>query len=59
MISFSFLFSLPLFIAAIVIFGYGVSRNSEQASNKTMSIGLIVGLVGVVTATIMFCFFSL
>ena len=59
MISLSFLFSLPLFIAAMVIFGYGVSRNDEQASKTTMSIGLIVGLVGVVTAAIMYVFFSL
>ncbi|MFC1987656.1 hypothetical protein ACFLVH_03850 [Chloroflexota bacterium] len=59
MISLSFVFSLPLFIAAIVIFGYGVSRNDEQASKRTMSIGLSVGLMGVVVAAIMFVFFSL
>ncbi|MBU2608187.1 MAG: hypothetical protein KKF26_02605 [Chloroflexi bacterium] len=59
MISLSFLFSLPLFIAAIVIFGYGVARNDAQASKTTMSIGLSVGLVGVVMAAIMFVFFSL
>ena len=59
MISLSFVATLPLFIAAIVIFGYGVARNDEQASRKTMSIGLGIGLVGVVVAAIMFIFFSL
>lgn len=59
MICLSFLFSLPLFIAAIAIFGYGVARNDEQASRKTMTAGLGVGLVGVVMAAIMLVVFSL
>ena len=36
MISLSFIATLPLFIAAIVIFGYGVARRDQQASRKTM-----------------------
>ena len=59
MISMSFVATLPLFIAAIVIFGYGVTRNDVQASKTTMSIGLSVGLVGVIIAAILFVFFSL
>lgn len=59
MISLSFLVSLPLFIASIVVFGYGVARSDEQASQKTMSVGLGIGLVGVIVAAIMFGFFSL
>jgi len=59
MISVSFIATLPLFLAAIAIFGYGVARSDEQASRKTMAVGLGVGLVGVVVAAITFGFFSL
>lgn len=58
MISLSFLLSLPLFIASIAVFSYGVARKDKQASQKTMSIGLGIGLVGVVVAAIMFVFLS-
>ncbi|MFQ6122121.1 MAG: hypothetical protein ACE5LA_03570 [Dehalococcoidales bacterium] len=59
MISLSFLVTLPLFIIAIVIFGYGLTREDERASQTTMTIGLGVGLLGVIVAAIMFGFFSL
>ncbi len=59
MISLSFLFSLPLFLASIVIFMFGVARKDKQASKKTMVAGLGVGLIGVVLAAVMFIFFSL
>ncbi len=59
MISFSFIVTLPLFITAIAIFGYGLTRNDERASQTTMTIGFGVGLLGVVVAAIMFVFFSL
>lgn len=59
MISLSFIVTLPLFITAIAIFGYGLTRNDERASQMTMTIGFSVGLLGVVVAAIMFVFFSL
>ena len=59
MISLSFIVTLPLFITAIAIFGYGLTRNDERASQMTMTIGFGVGLLGVVVAAIMFVFFSL
>ena len=59
MISLSFVVTLPIFMAAIVVFGFGLIRKDEPASQKTMMTGLVVGLVGVVAAAIMFVFFSL
>ena len=59
MINLTFVITLPLFIAAIAIFFYGVARSDEQAGKKTMSTGLVVGLVGVIVAAIMFGVFSL
>ena len=59
MICMSFVVSLPLFMIAIGIFGYGVARSDERAGKTTMSIGLAVGLLGVLAAAIMFVFFSL
>ena len=59
MINLTFVITLPLFIAAIAIFFYGVARSNEQASKKTMSAGLAVGLVGVIVAAILFGVFSL
>jgi len=58
MIDLSFVVSLPLFIIAVAIFGYGLIRNDERASQTTMSTGLGVGLLGVLVAAIMFVFFS-
>ena len=55
----SFIVTLPLFITAIAIFGYGLTRNDERASQTTMTIGFGVGLLGVDVAAIMFVLFSL
>lgn len=59
MISISFVVTLPIFIAAIVVFGIGLIRKNQRDSSKTMTAGLVVGLLGVVIAAIMFVFFSL
>ena len=59
MIDLSFVVSLPLFIIAVAIFGYGLIRNDERASRTAMSTGLGVGLLGVLVAAIMFVCFSL
>jgi len=59
MISLSFVVTLPLFITAIAIFGYGLTRNDERASQTTMMIGFGIGLLGVIVAAIMFGFFCL
>jgi len=59
MIDLSFIASLPLFIIAVAIFGYGLIRNNERASQTAMSIGLSIGLLGVLVAAIMFVCFSL
>lgn len=58
MISLSFLVTLPLFIIAIGVFFYGVTRHEQRASERTMSAGLGIGLVGVIAAAVMFVFFS-
>ena len=59
MISMSFVATVPLFLAAIVIFGCGIARNNAKACTRTMSIGLAIGLVGVIIAAVLFVFFSL
>ena len=59
MISISFVVTLPIFIAAIVVFGIGLIRKKQRDSAKTMTAGLVVGLLGVIIAAIMFIFFSL
>ena len=59
MISLSFVVTLPLFIIAIGVFFYGLTRYNERACEATMSIGLGIGLVGVIAAAVMFAFFSL
>ena len=43
MISFSFVVTLPIFIAAIAVFGFGLVRKEQQSSRKIMSAGLIIG----------------
>ena len=59
MISLSFVVTLPMFLAAIAVFGFGLIRKDQRASQKTMTTGFIVGLLGVVVAAILYGFFSL
>ncbi len=58
MISLSFVVTLPIFMAAVAVFGFGLIRKDQRASEKTMTTGLVVGLLGVVVAAIIFIIFS-
>lgn len=55
----TFLVSLPLFLISIGILSYGLVRANQDdpRARDIMTIGLEVGLLGVVVAAIVFGFF--